>query len=233
MLGQTNRCPGSAERDPGDGSTPFRPDAGLQLRPRPGAARADEAPAHEPCSAVRGRWPSCSALCAAGGEGEGAPLHDRAGQRLRPRGGRRRARGRRERRQRAGHRARRAHQEGAGRGGAHRDGLRLAALRRLLRVAAAVADRRVLRGLPARHRRRGDRAGQPGAGGADRLHDPAGPDPERDAAALPRALPADRERVRRRPGGAARGPERRRSGGRCRRCARPRGCSRSWPSTTR
>lgn len=34
MVGQTNRCPGSAERDPGDGSTPFRPLADFDCDPR-------------------------------------------------------------------------------------------------------------------------------------------------------------------------------------------------------
>jgi phospholipid/cholesterol/gamma-HCH transport system substrate-binding protein len=33
-LGQNNRCPGSAERDPGDGSTPFRPSPDFNCDPR-------------------------------------------------------------------------------------------------------------------------------------------------------------------------------------------------------
>jgi len=33
VLGQTNRCPGSAERDTGDGSTPFRPSPGFNCDP--------------------------------------------------------------------------------------------------------------------------------------------------------------------------------------------------------
>jgi phospholipid/cholesterol/gamma-HCH transport system substrate-binding protein len=33
-LGQSNRCPGSAERDPGDGSTPFRPTPDFNCDPR-------------------------------------------------------------------------------------------------------------------------------------------------------------------------------------------------------
>ncbi len=78
----------------------------------------------------------------------------------------------------------------------------------VLRVAPAVADRRVLPGLPAGHGEEGAAARQPGAGEADRVHDPAGPDPEHHAAALSRALPPDRERVRRRAGGPARGSER-------------------------
>ena len=45
---------------------------------------------------------------------------------------------------------------------------------------------------------------------------------EHHAPALPRALPADPERVRRRPGRPARGPERGDPARACRRCARPR-----------
>ena len=33
VLGQNNRCPGSAERDTGDGSTPFRPSPGFNCDP--------------------------------------------------------------------------------------------------------------------------------------------------------------------------------------------------------
>ena len=64
------------------------------------------------------------------------------------------------------------------------------------------------------------------------VHDPARPVQNIDAPALPRALPADPERVRRRPGRPARGPERRdppRRPGAAPDVAR---CSRSWPSTT-
>ena len=94
----------------------------------------------------------------------------------------------------------------AAQGGRDRRGLE-AGLRRLpqgrqLRGQAAVADRRVLRGLPARQVGRAAPGRRRRAGGADLLDDPHGHRQRHHAPPLPRALPADRDRARHRPRGA-------------------------------
>ena len=81
-------------------------------------------------------------------------------------------------------------------------GLRRFPQGRELRDPPAVADRRVLRGLPAGHVGGAAPGRRHRARRADRLDDPAGPDQRHHAPPLPRALPADRHRARHRPRGA-------------------------------
>ena len=81
-------------------------------------------------------------------------------------------------------------------------GLRRLPQGRELRDPAAVADRRVLRGLPARQVGRAAAGRRRRARGADLLDDPDGHRQRHHAPALPRALPADHHRARHRPGGA-------------------------------
>jgi len=84
--------------------------------------------------------------------------------------------------------------EGDRHGSDHAAGLHLLPQGRELPHPAAVADRRVLRGLPARHGAAAA-AEQHRAGRPDPVDDPAGPAPGRDAASVPRALPADHQRA--------------------------------------
>ena len=82
----------------------------------------------------------------------------------------------------------------------HRDGLRRPAHRRLLRDAAAVADRRVLRRLPARRRpTSGSSRRRDDPGRADRVDGPGRPRQQHHAPPVPRALLDPALRARRRP----------------------------------
>ena len=76
--------------------------------------------------------------------------------------------------------------------------LRPVSLRRVLPVAPAVADRRVLHRLRARSVRQGAGAGQHDPGHAHAVHDPRGSAAEHHAPALPRAADADHQRAGRR-----------------------------------
>ena len=81
--------------------------------------------------------------------------------------------------------------------------------RRLLRVAPAVADRRVLRRLPARHGQAGAQARRDDPGRAHGLDRRARPRQRHPAPPLPRAPEPHRRRARRRRGGQRREPQRR------------------------
>ena len=96
-----------------------------------------------------------------------------------------------------------------------------------LRDPAAVADRRVLRGLPAGQLRpaAGHGRHRHGPGRADRRDDPGGPGPGHHAPPVPRAAQADPDRARHRPGRPPGRPARGRARAPIPACARPRACS--------
>ena len=91
-----------------------------------------------------------------------------------------------------------SHQARAGRHPDHAAGLRLAALGRLLRVAPAVADRRVLRRLPPRLLAARTGGGGDDPRGAHGVDHPDRPHQQHPAAALPRAAADHPQRARRR-----------------------------------
>ena len=114
-----------------------------------------------------------------------------------------------------------------------RAGARGPAQGRALRDQAAVADRRVLRGLPAGRVGRADPGRRPPARGADQLDDRDRPGERHHAAPLSRAPAPDRRRARRGPRGPAGRPLRRCSAARIRRCGRRARRSRSSGSRRR
>ena len=107
---------------------------------------------------------------------------------------------------------------GEGRG--DRAGARGPAQGRALRDPAAVAHRRVLRGLPAGRLGRAHPGRRPPAGGADQLHDRDRPGERHHAAPLSRAPAPDRRRAGRGPRRPARATSPRCSAARIRRCGR-------------
>ena len=156
--------------------------------------------------AVLGVCAGAFVLAGASDQGSAGPyLQAQVRQRVRARQGRRLPRGRRERR--PDDRLRGREEEGrVAQGRGDRRGLE-ARLRRFpqgreLRGPPAVADRRVLRGLPARQVGRAAPGRRRRARRADRLDDPDGHRQRHHAPPLPRALPADRDRARHRPRGA-------------------------------
>ena len=115
--------------------------------------------------------------------------------------------------------------------------LRLAAQRHLLRVAPAVADRRVLRRLPARHRQAGAQAGRRHPGQPHRLDGRARPRHRHPAPPLPRAPEPHHRLAGRRRRGQRRATSTPPSAAPAPRCARPTRCSPrsarrtgSWPT---
>ncbi len=156
-----------------------------------------------------------AALAAAGGEKAGEPYQRGVRQRVRSDRGRRPQDRRGPRRGDDGLQGHQGEPLQGGRGVRdQRAGCGRAAGGCALRDPPAVADRRVLRGLPAGQLREEAGRGRHDPRGADQLHDPGGPGQQHPAPPLPRAAAADHRR-------AGHGPGRPRAPTSARCCAAP------------
>ena len=224
---QFRRCPGANELPAADGSNVFsaRRGRGARLRPEPEVGGPVKRRVIAAVAVVLGLVCGAALALGAKADDDGGQQDLRAAlrQRLRPhRGrrlqGRRRAGGQDRRRSRSRRSGGRPLARRGGRG--HRAGAGRPAQGRALRDPPAVADRRVLRGLPAGHLRRAAPGRRAPARGADQLDDRDRPGQRHHAPALSRPPPADRGRARRGPRGPPGRPQRRAPPRASRRCAR-------------